>query len=186
DERCHHRVSQGRAPLSQNRKCERFWTLPSTLDELQQFAGRGAVRVVTCGAPATARKLKSSVLPDPPPDPAASATLLSDRHCRGGNLVVSSSQGRFQSGQFARLGERRDLWAQARWPAQLAFSSLASGRVATSVGANEGSRSMRGGATPRSARTTSRPPRVRSESANGTMYASRRSRRTPASASYLS
>src|SRR5215831_3967071 len=28
DERCHHRVSQGRAPLSQNRKCERFWTLP--------------------------------------------------------------------------------------------------------------------------------------------------------------
>src|SRR5262245_36890278 len=29
DERCHHRVSQGRAPLSQNRKCERFWTLPN-------------------------------------------------------------------------------------------------------------------------------------------------------------
>src|SRR5215468_9023328 len=29
DERCHHRVSQGRAPLSQNRKCERFWTLPA-------------------------------------------------------------------------------------------------------------------------------------------------------------
>src|SRR5262245_24619468 len=28
DERCHYRVSQGRAPLSQNRKCERFWTLP--------------------------------------------------------------------------------------------------------------------------------------------------------------
>src|SRR5262245_47677646 len=28
DERCHHRVNQGRAPLSQNRKCERFWTLP--------------------------------------------------------------------------------------------------------------------------------------------------------------
>src|SRR5262249_21261156 len=27
DERCHHRVSQGWAPLSQNRKCERFWTL---------------------------------------------------------------------------------------------------------------------------------------------------------------
>ena len=26
--RCHHRVSPGRAPLSQNRKCERFWTLP--------------------------------------------------------------------------------------------------------------------------------------------------------------
>jgi transposase-like protein len=24
DERCHHRVSQGQAPLSQNRKCERF------------------------------------------------------------------------------------------------------------------------------------------------------------------
>src|SRR5262245_60824695 len=31
DERCHHRVSQGRAPLSQNRKCERFWTLPDVL-----------------------------------------------------------------------------------------------------------------------------------------------------------
>src|SRR6516225_5448155 len=30
DERCHHRVSQGRAPLSQNRKCERFWTLPAS------------------------------------------------------------------------------------------------------------------------------------------------------------
>src|SRR5262249_5627318 len=30
DERCHHRVSQGRAPLSQNRMCERFWTLPIT------------------------------------------------------------------------------------------------------------------------------------------------------------
>src|SRR5215472_18906418 len=30
DERCHHRVSQGRTPLSQNRKCERFWTLPIT------------------------------------------------------------------------------------------------------------------------------------------------------------
>src|SRR5262245_14792258 len=28
DERCHHRVSQGRAPLSQNRKFERFWALP--------------------------------------------------------------------------------------------------------------------------------------------------------------
>jgi len=41
--------------------------------------------------------------------------------------------------------------------------------VATSVGANEGSRWMRGGATPRSASTTSRPPRMRSESAKGTI-----------------
>src|SRR6516225_2583447 len=36
DERCHHRVSQGRAPLSQNRKCERFWTLPSPFLTLAQ------------------------------------------------------------------------------------------------------------------------------------------------------
>src|SRR5262245_42191164 len=35
DERCHHRVSQGRAPLSQNRKCERFWTLP--MPEVYEF-----------------------------------------------------------------------------------------------------------------------------------------------------
>src|SRR5262249_34433494 len=31
------------------------------------FRGRGAVRVVTCGAPATARKLKSNGLPRPAP-----------------------------------------------------------------------------------------------------------------------
>src|SRR5262245_62757387 len=37
DERCHHRVSQGRAPLSQNRKCERFWTLPIK-------EGKGAIK----------------------------------------------------------------------------------------------------------------------------------------------
>jgi len=30
--------------------------------------------------------------PDPPPDPTASATLSSDRHCRGDNVEVSSSQ----------------------------------------------------------------------------------------------
>src|SRR5262249_46130180 len=30
--------------------------------------------------------------PDPPPDPAASATLSSDRHCRGDNVEGSSSQ----------------------------------------------------------------------------------------------
>src|SRR5215468_9435431 len=42
DERCHHRVSQGRAPLSQNRKCERFWTLPdrSSLTRWRQRLGK--------------------------------------------------------------------------------------------------------------------------------------------------
>ena len=29
DERCHHRLSQGRVPLSPNRKCEKLWTLPA-------------------------------------------------------------------------------------------------------------------------------------------------------------
>src|SRR4029077_19357169 len=70
--------------------------------------GRGAVRVVTCGAPATARKLKSNVLPDPPPDPAASATLFSDRHCRGGSVVVSSSRADLNRASFPDRGERRD------------------------------------------------------------------------------
>src|SRR6516164_3287575 len=37
DERCHHRVSQGRAPLSQNRKCERFWTLPEVAIPREMF-----------------------------------------------------------------------------------------------------------------------------------------------------
>src|SRR5262245_8066479 len=57
DERCHHRVSQGRAPLSQNRKCERFWTLPVhipdvladpeyTLTEGQRIAGYRALLAV--------------------------------------------------------------------------------------------------------------------------------------------
>src|SRR5215475_5114615 len=39
DERCHHRVSQGRAPLSQNRKCERFWTLPAISRKLARMMG---------------------------------------------------------------------------------------------------------------------------------------------------
>ena len=30
DERCHHRLSQCRAPLSPNQMCEKLWTLPST------------------------------------------------------------------------------------------------------------------------------------------------------------
>src|SRR5262249_50618610 len=29
DERCHHRLSQRRTPLSPNPMCEKFWTLPS-------------------------------------------------------------------------------------------------------------------------------------------------------------
>jgi hypothetical protein len=31
DERCHHRLSQRRAPLSPYQMCEKLWTLPCTL-----------------------------------------------------------------------------------------------------------------------------------------------------------
>jgi len=31
DERCHHSLSQCRAPLSPNQKCEKLWTLPRTV-----------------------------------------------------------------------------------------------------------------------------------------------------------
>ena len=57
-ERCHHRVSQGRAPLSQNRKCERFWTLPgwaalrrATGGMGQGEAGVGPGSVLALGGP---------------------------------------------------------------------------------------------------------------------------------------
>src|SRR5262249_58802297 len=41
DERCHHRLSQGRAALA-NRKCERFWTLPVKRREFISLAGGAA------------------------------------------------------------------------------------------------------------------------------------------------
>src|SRR5215472_399281 len=47
DERCHHRVSQGRAPLSQNRKCERFWTLPEMLCCAKELGLKARSRLTT-------------------------------------------------------------------------------------------------------------------------------------------
>jgi hypothetical protein len=35
DERCHHRLSQYRAPLSPNQMCEKLWTLPSRATQLR-------------------------------------------------------------------------------------------------------------------------------------------------------
>src|SRR6516164_365990 len=53
DERCHHRVSQGRAPLSQNRKCERFWTLPvRTAAKRYSFIVSDLHRLLVTGLPA--------------------------------------------------------------------------------------------------------------------------------------
>src|SRR5262249_47098242 len=57
DERCHHRVSQGRAPLSQNRKCERFWTLPRAAGVAARVSLRPqAAARAACGCAAPRRR----------------------------------------------------------------------------------------------------------------------------------
>src|SRR5262249_42104286 len=59
DERCHHRVSQGRAPLSQNRKCERFWTLPTYHDPMTTGSGTLSIRFTErCGTAWTAGRTR--------------------------------------------------------------------------------------------------------------------------------
>src|SRR5215510_8963093 len=67
-----------------------------------RIIGTSFAAAVRCASLPAAFQLKSNVLArDPPPDHPASATLFSDRYCRGGGVDVSSSQGRFQPGQLA-------------------------------------------------------------------------------------
>ena len=134
-----------------------------------EFGGRGALRIVTCGSPATDRNSHRMLCPSTRP------RIRQPRQHRFRTDIVKAAAWRCQavtadSAGPARLIASDEIRRRRRdGLAQRAFSSLASVRVATSVGASEGSRSICGGGAPRSARTNSRPPRISSESANGTM-----------------